>query len=358
MNATPVSQTASPPKHVGIVMMSAVGDTVHVLPVVTALKRHGVQRVTWVLQPGPASLVRGHPSVDEIIVFQRSLGIKAFDRVRRELAARRFDVVLAMQTYFKAGIVTSFANAPRKIGFDRARSKDLSWLFANEHLPPRPLGHIQDDFLEFLDPLGIPAEPLTWNIGPWTGERDTQRRLLGGFDRPIVSLVIGSSKPDKDWPADRWARLCDALVIDFGLQPVLVGGRSARESATERVILEQARHKPVSLLDSGLRPLVGILDGSALVISLDTGPLHMSVALQRPVIALMGYTDPRRTGPYRRYHDLICDAFHDAREEGPITRETRLGRMPRITVDQVLARVERWRERYSREESRVSVPKR
>lgn len=353
-----MSPTVPPPRHVGIIMMSAVGDTVHVLPVVTALKRHGVERVTWVLQPGPASLVRGHPSVDEILVFQRSRGIQAFDHIRRELAARRFDVVFAMQTYFKAGLVTSFTRAPRKIGFDRTRARDLSWLFANEHLPPRPVQHIQDDFLEFLEPFGIPAEPLTWNLGPWTGERDTQRRLLGRFDRPVVSLVIGSSKPDKDWPADRWARLADALVVDFGLQPVLVGGRSPRESATERVILEQTRYKPVSLLDSGLRPLVGILDGSALVISLDTGPLHMSVALERPVIALMGYTDPRRTGPYRRYHDLVCDAFHDPREDGPITRETRHGRMSRITVDQVLARVERWRERYSRTESTVSAPKR
>ena len=339
-------------------MMSAVGDTVHVLPVVTALKRAGVERVTWVLQPGPASLVRGHPAVDDIVVFQRNRGLKAFDQVRRDLASRRFDVVLAMQTYFKAGLVTSFARAPRKIGFDRARSKDLSWLFANEHLSPRPVRHIQDDFLEFLEPFGIPAEPLRWNLGPWTGERDTQRRLIGRFDRPVVSLVIGSSKPDKDWGADRWARLCDALVVDFDLQPVLVGGRSPRESATERVILEQARHRPISLLDSGLRPLVGILEGSALVISLDTGPLHMSVALERPVIALMGYTDPRRTGPYRRYQDLVCDAFHDPREEGPITRETRLGRMARITVDQVLARVERWRERYSRAESSVNEPKR
>src|SRR5215831_18816187 len=86
-----------------IVMMSAVGDAVHVLPVINAIKRHSpATHITWVLQPGPATLVRGHRSVDDIIIFDRSKGFAAFTEIRRELATRQFDVVINLQVYFKA----------------------------------------------------------------------------------------------------------------------------------------------------------------------------------------------------------------------------------------------------------------
>jgi len=111
--------------------------------------------------------------------------------------------------------------------------------------------------------------------------------------------------------------------------------------------MERARHKPVSALGSGLRNLVGILDGAALVLAPDTGPLHIAVALDRPVISLIGYTNPKRTGPYRRFHDLIVDAYGDPGEHYPLSMETRLDRMPRITVSDVMAKVERWKERYA-----------
>src|SRR6187200_3686728 len=91
-----------------IVMMSAVGDAVHVLPVINALKRHAPScLITWILQPGPATLVRGHRSVDEIILFDRSKGMQAFAEIRRELAHREFDLVIDLQVYFKAGLITA-----------------------------------------------------------------------------------------------------------------------------------------------------------------------------------------------------------------------------------------------------------
>src|SRR5438094_10509465 len=118
------------PNRICIVMMSAVGDAVHVLPVINALKRaNSNTRITWVLQPGPATLVRGHRSVDEIIIFDRSRGLAAFADVRAELAKRRFDLVIDLQVYFKAGIITAMTRAPIKLGFDRARARDMNWLF-------------------------------------------------------------------------------------------------------------------------------------------------------------------------------------------------------------------------------------
>ena len=329
-------------------MMSAVGDAVHVLPVINALKRVNPSvSITWVLQPGAANLVRGHRSIDEIILFDRARGWQAFAAVRDELARRSFDLVINLQVYFKAGIVTTFTKAPVKLGFDRARARDFNWLFTNRKIPARPVQHVQDQYFEFLAALGVPAEPVEWDLGPWPEEREWRDRFASSFTRPIASIVVGTSKPEKDWLPERWAEVADALHDDFGLQVVLVGGQSKREVEAARIVTERARNKPRSELGSGLRPLVSILDASALVLSPDTGPLHMSVALDRPVISLLGYTNPRRTGPYRRFHDLIIDAYGDPGEDYPISMENRPGRMKKIETHHVLEKIQLWRNRYA-----------
>ncbi|MGQ0643273.1 MAG: glycosyltransferase family 9 protein [Gemmatimonadaceae bacterium] len=339
---------------IAIVMMSAVGDAVHVLPVICAIKRrHPAAHITWVLQPGPASLVRGHDAVDDIVLFERGRGLRAFLDVRRDLAVRPFDLVLNLQVYLKAGVITAFTQSPIKLGFDRARARDFNWLFTTQRIPAQPIQHVQDQYFEFLDALAIERDPIIWRLGPWPAERAWQRGFLQQFDRPIVPIVVATSKPEKDWPPERWAAVCDALGTDFGLAPVLVGGRSERELHAERVIRETARSTPHSALGSGLRNLVSILDGAALVLSPDTGPLHMSVALGRPVVSLIGYSNPRRVGPYRAFRDLVIDAYGDPGENYPATMESRPGRMTRIGVRDVLDKVEHWRRHYA---SR-SVPK-
>ena len=328
--------------------MSAVGDAVHVLPVVNALKRVNPQaRITWVLQPGPAALVRGHRSVDDIVVFDRSRGWRAFADVRSELAKRSFDLVINLQVYFKAGIVTAFTRAPVKLGFDRSRARDFNWLFTNKKIPAGPVQHVQDQYFEFLSALGVSPEPVVWDLGPWANEREWQRTLTASIPRPIASIVVATSKPEKDWIPERWAEVCDALYAKYGMQAVLVGGRSERELNAERIVMERTTHKPRSELGSGLRKLVAILDASSLVLSPDTGPLHMSVALDRPVISLMGYTNPKRTGPYRKFHDLIIDAYGEPGEDYPISMENRPGRMKRIETEHVLRKIEQWQKRYA-----------
>ncbi|MEO6778654.1 MAG: glycosyltransferase family 9 protein [Gemmatimonadaceae bacterium] len=329
-------------------LMSAAGDVVHALPLVSALKRErSTCTISWVLQPLPATMVRGHPCVDDIIEFDRSRGASAFSDIRSRLRRREFDLLIDLQVYFKAGIVTALADATVKLGFDRARARDLNWLFTNRKIPPRPIQHVQDQYLEFLDYLHVPYAPLEWNIGPWAAERAWQSEWIAKFQRPVAAIVIATSKPEKDWLPERWAAVCDALYSDYGLQPVLVGGRSPRELDAERIIMQRSSAPVLSELGSGLRKLIGMLDASALVLAPDTGPLHMSVAMNRPVISLLGYTNPKRTGPYRRFHDLMIDAYGNKDEAYVATMENRPGRMQRITVDDVLRRVDVWRDRYA-----------
>ncbi len=340
----PIDLTAP---RIAIVMMSAIGDAVHVLPLLNAIKRRSPHsHITWLLQSGPASLVRGHPAIDEIIVFDKKRGWRAFEDLRRAVTDRQFDLVLALQVYIKAGVATAMLTSPVKLGFDRERARDLNWMFTTHRIAPHAPQHVQDQYFEFLDALGIAPEPIAWDLGPWPDERAWQRDFYADVPGPAAVLVIGSTHPQKEWIDARWAELADALVDRHGLVPVLAGGNSARERESERAIVQHAAHTPISTVGIPLRQLVAVLDGAALVISLDTAPLHMAVALDRPTISLMGYNNPKRVGPYRKFHDLIVDAYGDPGEDYPVTIAHRLDRMPRITVNDVLERVERWQARY------------
>jgi heptosyltransferase I len=340
----------SPFDRICVVMLSAVGDAVHVLPVINAIKReYPMAWITWVIQPGPATLVRGHPSIDQLIEIDPHRGLAAFAAYRLGLRRQEpFDLLLDLQVALKGGLVTAVTPATVKLGFDRARARDLNWLFTTARIPPGPRAHVQDQYFEFLTALKIPAEPIGWQLGPRAEERSWQQQFFAHYERPAAALVVGAGNPDREWIAERWAAVADALTVKYDLEPVIVGGSSAREAETAHRIQMLARYPVRNALGSGLRRLVSIIDGAALVISLDTGPLHIAVALERPVISLMANADPRRTGPYRKYQDLIVNAFREPGDGDGVIWTRRPGRMPRISVDDVMSRVGVWSERYPR----------
>ena len=340
-------------KRVAIVMMSAIGDAVHVLPVVNSLKAAAPSvHTTWIIQPGPHGLVRDHPAVDEFILFDRRRGWRGFADVYRATRGRRFDLVLALQVYFKAGLITGMLDAPVKLGFDRVRARDANWLFTTERIRASGQRHVQDQYLEFVEHLGVPPV-LAWGLGPTDQERERYRDLLPESDTPTVALVIGTSKPQKEWPTDRYVQLIDRLHAE-GMRCVLVGGRSARELAVAAAINRSAIHHPLSLLEWDLRRLVYVLDRADVLVSPDTGPLHIGVALGVPTVALLGYTNPRRVGPYGRFRDLMIDAYGEPGEQYEISAEYRHGRMARIDVAQVVEKVKLALDRYPRHGSTAS----
>ena len=338
----------SPFDRICIVMLSAIGDTVHVLPVINAIKReYPMAWITWVIEPGPAALVRGHASIDEIIEIDPHRGPSAFAAYRYGLRGKPpFDLLIDLQVALKGGLVTAVTPATVKLGFDRARARDLNWLFTTSRIEPKARGHVQDQYFEFLTALNIPAEPIGWQIGPRADERPWQQSFYANLERPVAALVIGAGDADREWLPERWAAVADVLHETYDLEPVMVGGQSYREVTTAIQIQTLARYNVHNALGSGLRRLVSILDGAALVVSLDTGPLHIAVALDRPVVSLMAQADPKRTGPYRKYHDLVVDAFREPGDGDGVIWTRRRGRMALVTVGNVLSRVALWQERY------------
>ncbi|MEX2049558.1 MAG: glycosyltransferase family 9 protein [Gemmatimonadota bacterium] len=331
-------------------MLSAIGDAVHVLPVANALRRAWPQsRITWVLQPGPHALVAAHPAIDDFVVFHRRRGLSAwqsYHELRQRLHGRRFDLLLGLQVYLKAGLVTALVPARIKLGFDRRRARDAQWLFTNRRIPARAPGHVQDQYLEFLEYLGVDPHPVTWGLTFTDSEREAQAAFFGTLDRPACAVVVGTSREDKDWPPERYARVLERVEREHGLRPVLVGGPARAERAMAHRVLELTEARVVDALGDDLRRLAWMVEGSALVISPDTGPLHIARALETPVVSLFGRTNPKRSGPYRAYHDLIVDGYAAyPGEEYPPTPLYRDG-MTRVTVEAVMEKVALARRKY------------
>jgi heptosyltransferase I len=340
-----VTLQIEPPREILIVMLSALGDAVHVLPVLNALKRQWPEsRITWLLQPVPHQLVAGHENVDEFILFHRRRGAEAwrsFTEASSALGTRRFDLLVNLQVYLKAGLLTSMARAQVKLGFDRKRARDMNWLFTTHRIPARPTGHVQDQYFEFVEHLGIPTEPLEWRLTLTAAERIAQQQFFESVDRPVCGVVVGTSKQAKNWAPERYARLLEVLESDFGYRTVLLGGPSAAEKAAAERILRATRAQPIDALANDVRRLLWLLDGSSLVISPDTGPLHAARALDRPLVGLYGYTNPKRYGPYRRPWQVVDGyARFPGEDYGPAAGYRSEG-MQRITVEMVLAGVER-----------------
>lgn len=350
-SATPRFPT--PPRDVCIMMMSAIGDAVHVLPVVSALRRAWPEtRITWVIQPLPHRLVYNHPAVDEFLLFHRKRGIRAwegFHEFRRRLPERSFDLLLALQVYAKAGVLTAMIPARVKLGFDRRRARDLNWLVTDERIPQAPYAHVQDQYFEFLHHLGVDPEPLTWDLVLTDAEREAQADFFERLGAPGCAVVLGSTAVQRMWrDVEGWARVLEEIQHTHGLRPVLVGGPSRREREMADAVLAATKADPVDTLGDDLRRLLYLLEGSVMTVSPDTGPLHISRAVETPVVGLYGYSNPKRAGPYRKYTELVVDGY--ARWEGEeydARPEFRDG-MERITVEGVLEKVELCVERYVR----------
>jgi heptosyltransferase I len=333
-------------------MLSALGDAVHVLPVANALRRAWPKtRITWVIQPAAHALVSGHPAIDEFVVFTRRRGWSAWQsyaELARRMRGRRFDLLFGLQVYFKAGLVTGLVPAEVKLGFDLRRARDAQWLFTNRRIPPRAPQHVQDQYFEFLEYVGVDPHPVAWGLSLSESEQEAQARFFGALDRPACAVVVGTSRADKNWEAEGYARVLERLESEHGLRPLLVGGPSRAERAIADRVLALTRAQVVDALGDGVRRLVWLLDGSALVISPDTGPLHIARALGKPVVGLFGRTNPKRSGPYRAFEDLVVDGYAEyPGEEYPPSPRYRDG-MRRVTVERVMEKVDLAMRRYVR----------
>ena len=340
------------PRSLCLLRLSALGDVTHVLPLLHTLRSAWPEvAVTWVIGKGERRLLDGLPGV-RFVEYDKKSGIKGMRSLRRDLG-ERFDVLLQLQVSARANLLSAFIPAKRRIGYDRSRSKDGHGLFINERIADRPGIHVLDAIGSFAEALGLQRDAVVWNL-PVPDEAHAWARAQWDDDgRRTLMVSPCSSHALRNWRAERHAALADHAAAQ-GWRIVLCGGRSALERDTGDAILAamRARDGVLDLIGKDtLKQLPALLARADLLVTPDSGPMHIANAMGTKVLGLHAASNPNRSGPYsdRRY---CVDRYDDAARKfrGKPASELKWGSkieaegvMDLATVDDAIAAFERCR---------------
>ncbi|MGW8127904.1 MAG: glycosyltransferase family 9 protein [Stenotrophomonas sp.] len=333
-----------------LLRLSALGDVTHVVPLVRTLQqaRPGVE-LHWVIDKAGHRLLEGLPGV-VFHVYDKKSGLAGMRALRRELPAAGFAALLQMQVAFRANVLSAFIPARRRIGYDRSRSKDLHGLFINERIPDRPGIHVLDAIGSFCEPLGLKQTTVSWDLATPAEAHDWARAQWDDDGRPVLMISPCSSHVRRNWHADRYAAVADHAAAR-GWRVVLCGGRSELERHTADAILAAMRAPALDLVGRDtLKQLPALLARANLLMTPDSGPMHIANAVGTKVLGLHAASNPARSGPYsdRRY---CVDRYDDAarrflrRPAAELKWGTKIefdGVMDLVTVDDAIAAFERY----------------
>lgn len=353
----------TPPESICILRLSAIGDVCHAVAAVQAIQRYyPAAQITWILGKVEALLLKDLPGV-EFIIFDKKCGLKAYRNLQHSLQGRQFDVLLHMQVALRANIASLVIKAKRKIGFDKARAKELHGLFMRESIEAQSKAHVLEGFAAFARKIGVPflqnaADKPQWHMPiaeadiAWAEttlqseqalqlNRDRIKRDKNHADNHRGFLVIcpAASKAERNWLAERYAAVAD-YATKLGFQVVLCGGPTAMEQQLRDDIVGYAQASVVDLVGkTNLKQLLAILKTAAVVIAPDTGPAHMAVTVGTPVIGLYAHSNPARTGPYL-YQHYVVEVYHQAllQQTGKTAAEQKFGK--RVKGEHLMANIQ------------------
>ena len=288
------------------ILMGALGDVVRGMYLVDALKdAEPDSHVTWLVEPACRGILKLHPRIDDIVVFERSRGLAGVVALRRELARRSFDVTLDLQRHAKSGFFSWLSRSPRRIGFHRRDAKEGNWIWNTDSVEAHGecISKIDHYFL-FLKKLGIPA-PRRLSSGLEGVTLDTlDASWVAELRRPYLACILGSSWDSKDWPEEGYRGLLESL----GEATVVLLSDKTKVAMAERLVGVATRAKVVNLAgQTSLAELVAVLGGARVCIGPDSGPGHIAGALGTPHVTLFGPTPAHRNAP-RGSEDLALSS--------------------------------------------------
>ena len=298
--------TATPPRSICLLRLSALGDVTHVLPLVRRIQSAWPDtKLTWVIGKLEHRLLGELPGI-EFIVFDKKDGWRGIQAVRRQLRGRRFDALLNLQIAIRANLLSTAIPAKRRIGYDRARSKDLHGLFINERIAARSGQHVLDALDSFLEPLGLPPRGVpgsrvgapVWDLPIPDEAHAFAAETLPG-DQPTLLISPCASHTLRNWHAEGYAAVADHAVREHGWRVLLCGGRSQLERDTGDAIIKAMTQPAIDLIAKDTLPqLLALLLRADLVMTPDSGPMHMANAVGSKVMGLHAASNPDRSGPY------------------------------------------------------------
>jgi len=300
-----------------IVKLGALGDVINTLPLVRVVKKHLHANITWLVAPLSHPLLSGHPSVGQTIVFDKTNWVSSIIEVKAKLRSQHFDMAFDLQRTFKSASFCMLAKSKRRIGFDRKRCKEMSWLFPFERIPESdPKVHMLTQYLGFAEYLGIPTDEIQWEI-PSPGKHPAM------LPPHYIVLNIGATKPANRWTVEGFSMLAKEIGEKYNLTAVLTGGKEDQDMAAK--IMDTAGQMVVNLVGrTSIDELIDVLNCSMAVVTCDTGPMHLAVALGKEVVALFGPSDADRTGPFQRtviQKPLYCSPCNKKKCEKPVCME-------------------------------------
>ncbi len=335
-----------------LLRLSALGDVTHVVPLVRTLQRAWPDGppLHWVIDPAGFRLLEGLEGV-VFHVYNKRTGLAGMRELRRALPTEGFDALLHMQLAARANVLSAFIPARRRIGYDRTRSKELHGLFVNERIPDRPGLHVLDVLGSFCEPLGLRQDTVTWDLPVPEAAHEWAREQWPDDGTPVLMVSPCSSHALRNWRAERYAALADHAAAR-GWRIVLCGGRSELERQTADAILAGMRAPALDLVGKDtLKQLPALLARADLLVTPDSGPMHIANAMGTKVLGLHAATDPDRSGPYsdRRY---CVDRYDDAarrflgKPAASLKWGTKIehdGVMDLVTVEDAIEAFERYR---------------
>jgi len=294
-----------------LLRLSALGDVTHVVPLVRTLQAARPDTpIHWIIDKAGHKLLDGLPGVT-FHAYDKKSGMAGVKELRRQLPPGRFEALLQMQVAFRANLLSAFIPAERRIGYDRSRSKDLHGLFINERIPDRPGIHVLDAIGSFCEPLGLRQTEVSWNLAVPQSAYEWAAAQWQDDGRPVLMISPCSSHVRRNWYADRYAAVANHAA-QRGWQVVLCGGRSELERSMADAIQAQLHTPALDLVGKDtLKQLPALLARANLVMTPDSGPMHIANAMGTKVLGLHAASNPHRSGPYsdRRY---CVDRYDDA----------------------------------------------
>jgi lipopolysaccharide heptosyltransferase I len=322
-----------------LIKLSAVGDVVHTVPVLNKLRRrYPAARIDWLLTPTIADLMRHHPAVDNVVLFERhewsapwrASAFAGSARLAAHLRAIGYDLVIDLHGQFRTAVFAVATGAPVRIGFDRPRAqvwqasarvlpaearrhawsgaREGSWLAYTHHIPVPTLdAHAVDRYLRVGAMLGLDDDPPDFTFPIPTAAAGRVEALLGEHgisQQRLLTLAPGTIWETKHWRTDGFADVARHFM-QKGFAVALTG--SARERASCTAVAALAPGAVNLAGETTLAELAALIRRSTICVTNDSGPMHLAVALDRPVVSVFGPTDPVWIGPYRR-SDAVLQA--------------------------------------------------
>jgi len=336
------------PAEICIVRLSALGDVSHAVPVLRAIQNQWPQtNVTWIC----ATLEHRLLSILDGVTFHvldKKSGLRGYRQLKRDLAGKRFDVMLQMQTSTRANLTGACVKADIKLGWDEDRAREFHQKFMTHAIPAVPFEHQVQGHLSFARTIGLDADEPVWDFPVGEAELAFAAEVMPEGQRTLI-ISPSSSHPARNWRAERYATVADHAAQSLGMTIVLSGGPSEAEQAIGKTI-EQAMATPVvNMIGKDTLPqLLAMVQRADVVLTPDSGPAHLANAMGTPVVGLHASTWSRRSGPYHSLH-LCVDKFAEAarkfrdREPEELRWGTRIeeeGVMDLIKVSEVIDRIE------------------